>query len=150
MRVVLQRVSSAAVRVDDAVVGEIGPGLVALIGVDTEDVEADAAYMAEKIAHIRLFRDDEGRMNRSVLEVGGSILAISQFTLHGDCRRGRRPSFVAAAAPETAVPLYESVMNRLRKDYGLPVAAGIFGAHMELSLVNDGPVTILLDSRKCF
>ncbi|MGI6139611.1 MAG: D-aminoacyl-tRNA deacylase [Candidatus Hydrogenedentales bacterium] len=150
MRVVLQRVSSAAVRVDDAVVGEIGSGLVALIGVDTEDVEADAAYMAEKIAHIRLFRDDEGRMNRSVLEVGGSILAISQFTLHGDCRRGRRPSFVASAAPETAVPLYESLMNRLCKDYGLPVAAGIFGAHMELSLVNDGPVTILLDSRKCF
>lgn len=150
MRTVLQRVSSASVMVEERIVGEIGRGLVALIGIEEGDTERDAAYIAEKIATIRFFNDAECKMNLSVLDVGGSVLAISQFTLHGDCRRGRRPSFVSAAKPEIALPLYEAVLNRLRTDFKLPVATGIFGAHMQVMLINEGPVTLLLDSRKIF
>lgn len=148
MRTVLQRVSYASVKVDERIVGEIGKGLVALIGVEDGDTEKDARYVMEKIATTRLFNDDDQKMNLSVLDVGGSVLAISQFTLHGDCRRGRRPSFVMAARPEVAVPLYEFVVERLRIEYNLQVATGIFGAHMQVCLTNEGPVTLLLDSRK--
>jgi len=150
MRSVLQRVSSASVEIDGEVHGYIKQGIAALIGVEEGDTEEDARYIAEKIATTRLFNDDAGKMNLSVREVDGSILAISQFTLHGDCRRGRRPSFVMAARPETAIPLYEYVVRYLREELGLQVATGIFGASMRLSLMNEGPVTLLLDSKRQF
>lgn len=150
MRTVLQRVSSATVEVEGKVVGEIGVGIVALVGVEEGDTEADARYITEKIATTRFFNDAEGKMNLSVSDVGGGILAISQFTLHGDCRRGRRPSFVLAARAETAIPLYELVVKRLREDSGLEVATGVFGARMRVTLTNEGPVTLLVDSRKTF
>ena len=148
MRSVVQRVSSASVEIGGGVHGGIERGIVALIGVEEGDTEADARYIAEKIAMTRLFNDDDGKMNLSVSDVGGSILAISQFTLHGDCRRGRRPSFVMAARPETAIPLYEYVVRYLRDVLGLRVVTGIFGASMRVSLTNEGPVTLLLDSKK--
>ena len=150
MRAVLQRVSHASVFVDDALVGQIGSGVLALLGVELEDTETDAAYIAEKIALTRFFNDAEDKMNLSVLDVGGSVLAISQFTLHGDCRRGRRPSFIRAARPETAIPLYEHVVRLLRDRFGLRVETGIFGARMQVTLTNEGPVTLMLDSRKAF
>ena len=149
MRAVVQRVSSASVEVDGNILGEVGEGVLVLVGVEEDDTEADADYIAEKTAGLRIFNDEEGKMNLSVTDVGGSVLIISQFTLHGDCRQGRRPSFIAAARPETAIPLYEGVIRRLRAA-GLPVATGEFGAHMHVSLVNDGPVTVLLDSNKLF
>ena len=149
MRAVVQRVNEASVEVDGRIVGEVGAGLLVLVGIEDGDTEADADYIAEKTAGLRIFNDDEDKMNLSVADVGGGILLISQFTLHGDCRRGRRPSFIGAARPETAIPLYEGVARRLRVA-GLPVATGEFGAHMHVSLINDGPVTILLDSKKLF
>ena len=149
MRAVVQRVTESSVSVDGEVVGAIGPGLMVLVSVDEDDTEADAAYVAEKIAGMRIFNDAEGKFNRSVEDVGGAVLLISQFTLHGDCRRGRRPSFSNAARPEKAIPLYESVAGALRQR-GMSVAMGRFGAHMEVRLLNDGPVTLLLDSRKAF
>lgn len=149
MRVVLQRVSEASVEVDDAVVGRIGPGLLALIGVDQADTESDADYIADKIISLRCFMDDASKFNRSVVDIGGAVLAISQFTLHGDCRKGRRPSFTDAARPERAVPLYERVVERIRAN-GVPCETGSFGAHMRVRLLNDGPVTLLLDSKRTF
>lgn len=149
MRAVVQRVSESSVTVDGETVGAIGQGLLVLLGVGEGDSPGDADYLVEKIAGLRIFRDDGGKMNRSVEEAGGGILLISQFTLHGDCRRGRRPSFVDAARPETAIPLYERVAAGFRAR-GLKVATGVFGAHMTVGLVNDGPVTILLDSKKTF
>ena len=149
MRAVVQRVNAASVEVDGRILGEVGKGLLVLVGVEEGDREADADYIADKTAGLRIFNDDEDKMNLSVTDVGGGILLISQFTLHGDCRQGRRPSFIAAARPETAIPLYEGVAKRLRAA-GLPVATGEFGAHMHVSLVNDGPVTVLLDSKKLF
>jgi D-tyrosyl-tRNA(Tyr) deacylase len=149
MRAVVQRVSSARVRVDGAVVGEITQGFLVLLGVGQGDGAAEVAYMASKIRDLRLFPDDEGKMNRSLLEIGGGALVVSQFTLYGDCRRGRRPSFIAAAAPELAKALYEDVVKELRAS-GLTVATGIFQADMKVELVNDGPVTVLLDSSKAF
>lgn len=146
MRSVVQRVSRAAVRVDGAVVGEIGPGLMVLLGVAAGDGEEDARWSADKIAQLRIFEDQAGKMNRSVAEVGGGVLLVSQFTLLGDARKGNRPSFVAAAPPEVANDLYEKVAARLR-ERGLPVATGVFRATMAVELVNDGPVTLLLDSR---
>ncbi|MEW6319901.1 MAG: D-aminoacyl-tRNA deacylase [Acidobacteriota bacterium] len=152
MRAVVQRVSSARVTVDERVAGEIGRGLVVLIGVEREDGDADVAYVTGKVADLRIF-DDEGdeagrtRMNRSVLDVGGAVLAVSQFTLVADVGRGRRPSFDAAAPPDRARVVYERVVAALRAR-GLPVATGEFQAHMQVALVNDGPVTILLDSRR--
>jgi D-aminoacyl-tRNA deacylase len=146
MRSVVQRVSRAAVRVDRRVVGEIGPGLLVLLGVAAGDGEEDARWSADKIAQLRIFEDAAGKMNRSVEEVGGGVLVVSQFTLLGDPRKGNRPSFVAAAAPEVANALYERVAVRLR-ERGLAVATGVFRATMEVELVNDGPVTLLLDSR---
>ena len=149
MRAVVQRVSQSAVRVDDRTVGEVGAGLLVLLGVDENDGDGDAAYIADKVANLRIFNDADGKFNLSVQDVGGSILLVSQFTLHGDCRKGRRPSFVQAARPEKAVPLYERVGELLRAA-GLTVATGEFGAHMMVDLTNDGPVTLLLDSGKAF
>jgi len=146
---VVQRVSRARVTVAGEVVGEIGQGYVVLLGVAREDDEAAADYMAEKIAGLRVFEDEAGKMNRSIHEAGGAILAISQFTLYGDVRRGRRPGFDRAARPEQAEPLYERFVARLR-ELGLHVETGRFQTHMEVELVNDGPVTILVDSEKTF
>ena len=149
MRAVVQRVRHSSVTVEDAVVGEIDLGLMVLLGVDVDDEEKDAAYIADKIVGLRIFNDDAGKFNLSLLDVGGAVLLVSQFTLHGDCRKGRRPSFVKAARPEKAILLYERVGDLLR-DKGVTVATGVFGAHMEVELLNDGPVTLLLDSRKAF
>jgi D-tyrosyl-tRNA(Tyr) deacylase len=149
MRAVVQRVSSARVRVDGAVVGEISQGFLVLLGVGQGDSAAEVAYMTNKIRDLRLFPDDEGKMNRSLLDIGGGVLVVSQFTLYGDVRRGRRPSFIAAAAPDLAKALYEDVVKELRAS-GLTVATGIFQADMKVELVNDGPVTLLLDSSKAF
>lgn len=149
MRAVVQRVSRAKVTVAGEVVGEIGMGLLVLLGVGEEDRPDDAEYLAEKIVGLRIFPDDEGKMNRSLTEVGGGLLAVSQFTLYGDCRKGRRPSFVAAARPEQAVELYQAFVAEVR-GRGIPAATGRFQEHMDVELVNDGPVTLLLDSRKAF
>jgi D-tyrosyl-tRNA(Tyr) deacylase len=149
MRAVLQRVSSARVVVENEAVGEIGPGLAVLLGVEDGDSEKDAFYLAEKTAGLRIFEDGEGKMNLSVTDVGGEILVVSQFTLLADCRQGRRPGFSRAAPPEKANALYEHYVDLLR-ERGLRVATGTFQAMMEVSLVNQGPVTMLLDSRKVF
>jgi D-tyrosyl-tRNA(Tyr) deacylase len=146
MRSVVQRVARAAVRVESQVVGEVGHGLLVLLGVAGGDSEADARWTADKLAQLRVFEDEAGKMNRSVEDVGGGILLVSQFTLLGDTRKGNRPSFVAAAPPGEANALYEAVAVLLRAR-GLPVAQGVFRAHMEVESVNDGPVTLLLDSR---
>ncbi|WP_026369553.1 D-aminoacyl-tRNA deacylase [Kallotenue papyrolyticum] len=145
MRALIQRVSRASVRVDGATVGAIGPGLVILLGVGVGDSEREAALLAEKIAHLRIFADAEGKFNRSLLEVGGAALVVSQFTLFADTRKGRRPSFTQAAPPEQAAPLVERFAALLREQ-GIAVATGRFGALMEVELVNQGPVTIWLDS----
>jgi len=152
MRAVVQRVSSAAVTVDARTVGAIGHGLLVFVGVEREDGPPDAEYLASKIRELRVFEDPEEssrHMNRSVQEVGGSVLVVSQFTLAGDCRKGRRPSFDEAAAPQIAKPLYEEVVRTLQAS-GLTVATGEFQAMMQVSLVNDGPVTLLLDSKRRF
>ena len=149
MRAVLQRVTRACVRVSGETVGEIGPGLVVLLGVARDDTEADALYLCEKILNLRVFEDAEGRMNLSLAESGGALLAVSQFTLYGDARKGRRPSWFDAAPPELARPLYELFVAETRAR-GARVETGSFQAMMEVELVNDGPVTILLDSRKLF
>jgi D-aminoacyl-tRNA deacylase len=149
MRAVLQRVSRARVLVEGRVTGEIGPGIVVLIAVGREDVSATAAAMAEKIVNLRIFGDDQGKMNRSVLDTEGAILAISQFTLYGDARGQRRPSFIQAAPPELGRALYDEFVLALHA-LGVRVETGVFQAHMSLELTNDGPVTILLDSDKTF
>jgi D-tyrosyl-tRNA(Tyr) deacylase len=149
VRAVVQRVKEASVRVDGDPVGAIGPGLVVLLGVGQGDGEADADYLADKVLNLRVFPDEAGQMNRSVLDVSGGLLVVSQFTLLGDARRGRRPSYIEAASPEEANRLYEHFVSRLLPS-GLPVATGVFRAMMDVSLVNQGPVTILLDSRKLF
>jgi D-tyrosyl-tRNA(Tyr) deacylase len=149
MKAVLQRVSSASVTVNEQVVGQIGAGLLVLLGVEQDDTEKDLVYMAGKVAHLRIFEDAEGKMNLSVGEVGGSVLVVSQFTLLGDCRKGRRPGFTKAAAPSVADSYYQQFTELLLRT-GLDVATGTFRAHMQVQLVNDGPVTMLLDSRKEF
>jgi len=131
--------------VDGEAVGEIGPGLLVLLGVTHGDTDEQARYLAGKVAGLRIFEDDQGKMNRSVAEVGGSVLVVSQFTLYGDCRKGRRPSFDAAAPPDQARALYDRFVEGIRA-LGLPVATGVFQAHMQVELVNDGPVTMVLDS----
>ena len=146
MRALVQRVSNACVRVEGAVVGEIDRGLVVLVGVHGDDDESDAVYVADKVANLRVFPDEEGKMNRSVLDEAASVLVVSQFTLYADTRRGRRPSFVEAARPEQADPLVDRVCERLA-DLGVKPQSGVFGAHMEVELTNDGPVTILIDTR---
>jgi D-aminoacyl-tRNA deacylase len=149
MRAVVQRVSSARVGVGERTVGEIGPGLLALVSVGVDDNDSDADSMAEKIANLRVFPDDDGLMNRSAKEIGGAILLVSQFTLHGDVRRGRRPSFVNAAKEPKARQLYDLAGRRLEAT-GLLVAYGEFGAKMDVELVNSGPVTILIDTKRLF
>ena len=144
MRVVLQRVSSASVTIEGEVTGRIGRGFLLLVGFTHTDTAAAADWMAEKVAGLRLFTDDQGKMNLGLGEVGGGVLVVSQFTLYGDVAKGRRPSFVDAARPETAIPLYERFIERLRAG-GLEVATGRFGAMMDVALVNDGPVTLLLE-----
>ena len=145
MRAVVQRVSSARVEVDGQVVGEIGRGLMVLVAVTLGDTAENARWLAEKIASLRIFPDDDDKMNRDVAEIGGGVLVISQFTLYGDCKKGRRPSFIDAARPEIAEPLYEAVINGFR-GVGIPTATGKFGAMMSVHLVNEGPVTLIIES----
>ena len=145
MRAVVQRVSRAAVSVDGEVTGTVERGLLVLLGVSAGDTAAEARWLADKVVGLRIFNDADGKMNRSVAEIGGAVLVVSQFTLYGDCRKGRRPSFVGAAGPEVAVPLYEAFVDAV-KALGVPVATGRFGAMMQVELVNDGPVTLILDT----
>ncbi len=149
MRCVVQRVTESSVSVNGETVGAIGKGLMVLIGVSADDTDADLKYMAEKVPNLRIFDDENGVMNRSVIDVGGSILAVSQFTLYGDARGQRRPSYIRAARPETANDLYQRLVAAWREK-GIRVETGIFRADMQVSLVNDGPVTILMDSEKTF
>ena len=149
MRAVVQRVSEASVRVDGQTVGRIGAGLLVLLGIGTTDTQTDAAWMSEKLLGLRIFEDEDGKMNRSATDVEGSLLVVSQFTLFGDCRKGKRPGYSDAARPEQAIPLYEKVVALLR-DSGLVVETGVFQTDMKVALVNDGPVTLLLDSKKTF
>jgi D-tyrosyl-tRNA(Tyr) deacylase len=146
MRAVVQRVSRAKVTIDGEVVGEIGVGLLILLGVTHGDTGEQANWLAEKIVGLRIFSDAEGKMNRDVTEAGGAVIVVSQFTLYGDCRKGRRPSFIDAAGPPIAIPLYEAFINGIKR-LGVPVAAGRFGADMQVELVNDGPVTLIVDSK---
>ncbi len=149
MRAVIQRVTRARVTVDTRVAGEIQTGMLILLGVGRDDTVESALYLAEKIANLRIFADDAGKMNRSLVEIGGSALVVSQFTLYGDTKGGRRPSYTQAAPPEDANRLYEEFVRCLRS-FAIQVETGVFQAHMEVELVNDGPVTILLDSEKKF
>ena len=149
MRAVVQKVKKAQVLSEGKLSGEIGQGLVVFLGVTHDDTEVDAKYLAEKVANLRIFEDSEDKLNLSVQDVGGEIMSVSQFTLYGDCRKGRRPSFTQAAKPERANELYERFNDYLRKE-GLNVATGVFQTQMEVSLVNDGPVTMLLDSKRQF
>lgn len=149
MRAVVQRVKKSSVTVEGRIVGQISQGVLVFLGVGDTDTEQDAAYVADKVAGLRCFSDASGRFNLSVQDVGGSVLAISQFTLFGDCRKGKRPSFTGAARPEQAIPLYESFIEKLRSRH-LHVETGEFGAHMDVHAVNDGPVTLLIDSKKTF
>ena len=149
MRAVVQRVKSASVKVEGKLVSEIGAGVLIFLGVAHEDTATEIAYIANKVAHLRIFEDAEGKMNRSLLEMGGAALVVSQFTLYGDCRKGRRPSFIKAARPELANALYEQFITALEQQ-NIPTQGGTFQAMMDVELVNDGPVTILLDSDKQF
>jgi len=147
MRALLQRVTHASVVVEGSAVGEIGGGLLILLGVAKPDTTADAAFLVDKIVNLRIFPDAEGKMNRSLLDTGGSLLVVSQFTLYGDCRKGRRPGFDAAAPAEQARSLYESFVEIARRS-GLRVETGVFQAHMEVALINDGPVTLMLETNE--
>ncbi|MHB1426591.1 MAG: D-aminoacyl-tRNA deacylase [Gemmataceae bacterium] len=147
MRAVVQRVRRAAVVIDGETVAAIEGGLLVLLGMAATDTAADVQWLSDKLANLRIFSDAAGKMNLSVADVGGSLLVVSQFTLYGDCRKGRRPSFLAAAAPEIAMPLYEAFVNALRA-VGLPVRTGRFGAMMQVELVNEGPVTLILDTQE--
>ncbi|MFK9091334.1 D-aminoacyl-tRNA deacylase [Bacillus salipaludis] len=146
MKVVVQRSKAARVTVDGEVTGQISKGFVLLVGVTHEDMQEDAAYLADKIANLRVFEDVAGKMNLSLMDVGGEILSVSQFTLYGDCRKGRRPSFIDAARPEQAIQLYDA-FNRMLREKGILVETGVFGAMMDVQLTNDGPVTLILDSK---
>jgi D-aminoacyl-tRNA deacylase len=150
MRLLIQRVSEASVRVSDRVTGEIGPGLLVLVGVTHSDTETVEDRMIEKLVKLRIFSDDEGKMNKSVLDVGGSALAVSQFTLYADAKNGNRPSYTDAARPEQASPAFDRFVAKLAAKLGKPVPTGVFGADMKMNLVNDGPVTIWLDSAELF
>lgn len=146
MRIVVQRCARAEVRIADTVVGKIGQGFMLLVGITDTDTTADADLLAKKIAQLRVFEDPDGKMNLAIADVGGAILSISQFTLYADCRKGNRPSFIRAARPEQASPLYDYFNETLRTTYGLTVETGRFGADMQVDFINDGPVTILLDT----
>jgi D-tyrosyl-tRNA(Tyr) deacylase len=147
MRVVIQRVSSASVTVDGKIIGEIQKGLMVLVGIVNEDDQSDIEWLSNKIVNMRIFEDEQGVMNKSVLEVGGSLLLVSQFTLHASTKKGNRPSYIAAAKPDISIPLYESLIRQLEKDLGSAIQTGSFGADMKVALVNDGPVTITIDSK---
>lgn len=147
MKVVLQRVSEASVKVNEEVVGKIDSGLMLLVGITHEDTVEDVQYLTDKIVNLRIFEDEEGKLNLSLLDVGGQILSISQFTLYGDCRKGRRPNFMGAAKPDVAEPLYETFNDQLRQK-GVQVETGVFGAMMDVQLINHGPVTLILDSKQ--
>ena len=146
MRAVIQRVSSCSVTVENQLISRIGPGLLVLLGVAREDEPGDADWLADKVAGLRIFEDENGKMNRSLVDTKGEMLVVSQFTLYGDCRKGRRPSFISAAPPEKAENLYLHFVNRMRH-LGIPVQTGQFQAMMAVALVNDGPVTLIVDSR---
>ena len=147
MRAVIQRVSEARVTVEGAIIGQIQQGLMVLVGIVNEDDSADIEWLSNKIIHMRIFDDENGVMNKSLLEVGGAILLVSQFTLHAATKKGNRPSYIAAAKPEISIPLYESMIQQLQKDLGVPIQTGKFGADMKVALINDGPVTIIIDSK---
>ena len=147
MKVVLQRVTEASVKINNVISGTISHGLLVLVGIEHEDTGEDISWLASKIVNLRIFSDDAGLMNLSVKDVNGGILLVSQFTLHAKTKKGNRPSFIQAARPETAIPLYESFQRALEKELGKPVETGIFGADMKVSLVNDGPVTIVIDTK---
>jgi len=149
MRAVIQRVSRASVRINEIITGKIGPGLVVLLGIRTDDTARDLQWLADKIVHLRIFDDDEGKMNISLADIGGEMLIVSQFTLYGDCRKGRRPGYSNGAPPEIAKPLYQQFIEEV-KSHRIDVATGTFQATMDVALVNDGPVTLLLDSEKTF
>ncbi len=149
MRAVVQRVARASVTVEEEIVGEISKGLLVLLGVGEEDEDKDLEYMVDKILGLRIFEDEKGKMNLSLLDIGGELLVVSQFTLYGDVRRGKRPSFTSSAHPEMAEKMYEEFIIKC-KEKGIKTEKGIFGAHMEVELLNDGPVTILIDSKKTF
>lgn len=146
MRVVVQRCKRAEVTVDDTCIGRIGKGLMLLVGITHEDTEQDAKYLADKIVGLRIFEDDSGKMNLSLSETGGQILSVSQFTLYGDCRKGKRPNFMSAARPEIAEPLYNK-FNELLRSHGIQVETGAFGEMMDVSLINWGPVSLIIDSK---
>jgi D-aminoacyl-tRNA deacylase len=146
VKVVVQRVSEGRVTVDGQVVGEISAGLLLLVGIGQEDEDSDLVWMADKLTGLRIFEDDDGKMNLAVIETGGAVLSVSQFTLYGDCRKGRRPNFMGAARPEQAEAMYDR-FNGLLRERGVPVETGRFGAMMEVAMVNDGPVTLIVDSR---
>lgn len=148
MRAVVQRVSCASVKVEGKLIGSIEEGYMVLLGIDEKDTESDLEYITDKLVNLRVFEDGEGKMNRSIIDIGGAVLLISQFTLYGDARKGRRPSFIRAARPEKAIPLYEAAIARLSEK--VHVETGEFGAEMKVELLNDGPVTILLDSERTF
>jgi D-tyrosyl-tRNA(Tyr) deacylase len=147
MRVVIQRVAEASVTVDGQVTGAIEQGLLVLMGVEDADTKEDQEWISGKIVNLRIFDDENGVMNKSVMDIGGSILLVSQFTLHASTKKGNRPSYIKASKPEIAIPIYEGMIAQLSKDLGKPVATGIFGADMKVRLLNDGPVTIVMDSK---
>jgi D-tyrosyl-tRNA(Tyr) deacylase len=147
MRAVIQRVSEAQVIIEKKIISRIGPGLLVFLGIEEADGREDIEWLSGKIVRLRIFNDDNGVMNRSVSEVSGEIMVVSQFTLHASTKKGNRPSYIRSAKPETAIPLYENFLEQIGKDSGKPVSAGVFGAMMEVSLVNDGPVTILIDTK---
>ena len=147
MRATIQRTLESSVKIDGAIVSKIGPGLLILLGIEDGDGPEDIAWLSAKIAKLRIFSDDEGKMNLSVTDIGGGIIVVSQFTLHASTKKGNRPSFLRAAAPAVSEPLYEQFCTAMEAELGKPVGRGIFGADMKISLVNDGPVTILIDTR---
>jgi len=147
MRVVIQRVTKASVTIDEVIRGKIGDGLVVLIGIEDADSEEDINWLSNKMVNLRIFNDEEGVMNKSVLEISGSILLISQFTLHANTKKGNRPSYIKASKPDVAIPLYEKLIAQLKTDLGKEIETGIFGADMKVELLNDGPVTIIIDTK---
>ena len=147
MRAVIQRVSQASVTVEGAIIGQIQRGLMVLVGIVNEDDTTDIEWLSNKIINMRIFDDENGVMNKSLVEIGGAILLVSQFTLHASTKKGNRPSYITAAKPEISIPLYEAVIQQLQKDLGAPIQTGKFGADMKVALINDGPVTITIDSK---
>ena len=147
MRVVIQRVRKASVKINDEIVGEIQQGLLVLLGIEHVDSELDADYLIQKLIHLRIFGDDEGKMNLSVSDISGGLLIVSQFTLFADTKKGNRPSFIRSARPEQAIPLYDYFLSQLKKEFSGKIENGVFGANMQVELINDGPVTIIMDSK---